>query len=73
MPHVTVTKDENKNGEEYQEALCEASIHAPRHHRVIAALCHSHSAFAGTVRLVKRRFALHWLLWGGGEEVAAWG
>ncbi|CAL1710724.1 unnamed protein product [Somion occarium] len=37
-------------------------IHAPRHHRAIAALCHRFTAFAGTVRLVKRWFASHWLL-----------
>lgn len=38
--------------------------HAPRHHRAIAALCHKFSAFAGTVRLVKRWFSSHWLLGG---------
>ena len=70
MPHITVKKDENKNTKEYQEALGAMEtytgrfIHAPRHHRAIAALCHSHSAFAGTVRLVKRWFASHWLLRG---------
>ncbi|KAI0079174.1 Nrap protein [Panus rudis PR-1116 ss-1] len=37
-------------------------IHAPRHHRAIAALCHRYTAYAGTVRLVKRWFASHWLL-----------
>ncbi|TBU24395.1 Nrap protein [Dichomitus squalens] len=37
-------------------------IHAPRHHRVIAALSHKFAAFAGTVRLTKRWFASHWLL-----------
>ncbi len=76
MPHVAVKTDENKNGKEYQEAL-EAKetymrrfIHAPRHHRAIAALCHSHSAFAGTIRLVKRWFASHWLLRGHISEEA---
>ncbi|THG99128.1 hypothetical protein EW026_g3163 [Hermanssonia centrifuga] len=39
-------------------------IHAPRHHRAIAALSHRFSAFAGTVRLVKRWLASHWLLHG---------
>lgn len=39
-------------------------IHAPRHHRAIAALCHRFTAFAGTVRLVKRWLASHWLLGG---------
>jgi len=37
-------------------------IHAPRHHRAIAALYHQYSAFSGTVRLVKRWLASHWLL-----------
>jgi U3 small nucleolar RNA-associated protein 22 len=39
-------------------------VHAPRHHRAIAALCHRFSAFAGTVRLVKRWLASHWLAHG---------
>ncbi|KDQ55434.1 hypothetical protein JAAARDRAFT_692207 [Jaapia argillacea MUCL 33604] len=39
-------------------------IHGPKHHRVVAALCHKYSAFAGTVRLVKRWLACHWLLRG---------
>lgn len=37
-------------------------IHAPRHHRTIAALAHRFTAFAGTVRLAKRWLASHWLL-----------
>jgi U3 small nucleolar RNA-associated protein 22 len=37
-------------------------IHAPRHHRAIANLCHKYSAYSGTVRLVKRWLAAHWLL-----------
>ncbi len=36
-------------------------IHAPRHHRAIAALSHKFAAFAGTARLTKRWFASHWL------------
>ncbi|PFH49460.1 hypothetical protein AMATHDRAFT_178762 [Amanita thiersii Skay4041] len=70
MPHVTVKKSDSddKNGKEYQEALAakwvytKRFIHAPRHHRAIAGLCHMYSAFAGTVRLVKRWLAAHWLL-----------
>lgn len=46
-------------------------IHAPRHHRAIAALSHRFSAFAGTVRLVKRWLAAHWLLHGHVSEEAA--
>ncbi|KAI0051574.1 Nrap protein [Auriscalpium vulgare] len=37
-------------------------VHAPRHHRVVAALNHRFAAFSGTVRLVKRWLAAHWLL-----------
>jgi U3 small nucleolar RNA-associated protein 22 len=37
-------------------------IAAPRHHRAIAALHHQFTAFGGTVRLVKRWLAAHWLL-----------
>ena len=37
-------------------------IAAPRHHRAIAALHHRFTAFGGTVRLVKRWLAAHWLL-----------
>ena len=37
-------------------------IAAPRHHRAIAALHHWFIAFGGTVRLVKRWLAAHWLL-----------
>ncbi|KAF8634052.1 hypothetical protein AX17_004316 [Amanita inopinata Kibby_2008] len=68
LPHITLKADENKNSREYQEALeaketyTKRFIHAPRHHRAIAVLCHSHSAFSGTVRLVKRWLASHWLL-----------
>jgi U3 small nucleolar RNA-associated protein 22 len=36
-------------------------IHAPRHHRAIAALVHRFGAFGGTVRLVQRWIASHWL------------
>lgn len=37
-------------------------IYKPAHHRAVAALCHQHSAYAGTVRLVKRWLSSHWLL-----------
>lgn len=37
-------------------------IHAPRHHRAIATLSHRYVAYPGTVRLVKRWLASHWLL-----------
>ncbi|CAA7262477.1 unnamed protein product [Cyclocybe aegerita] len=70
LPHVTSKSKDTKKTPEYYEAL-EAKevymrrfIHAPRHHRAIAALSHHYTAFSGTVRLVKRWIASHWLLRG---------
>ncbi|KAF8066902.1 Nrap protein [Lyophyllum atratum] len=67
---------DGKSGKAYREAI-EAKevytrrfLHAPRHHRAIAALCHQYSAFAGVVRLVKRWLAAHWLLHGHISEEA---
>ena len=67
LPHI-ITKAEKKKSAEHYEAL-EAKevymrrfIHAPRHHRAIATLAHHYSAFPGTVRLVKRWLAAHWIL-----------
>jgi len=37
-------------------------IAAPSHHRAISNLCYRYSGFSGTVRLVKRWLASHWLL-----------
>ncbi|THH05718.1 hypothetical protein EW145_g4591 [Phellinidium pouzarii] len=39
-------------------------IHAPKHHRAIANLCHRYPAYAGTARLVKRWLASHWVFEG---------
>ncbi|RDX41283.1 Nrap protein [Lentinus brumalis] len=47
---------------EAKEVYVRRFVHAPRHHRAVAALSHRSAAFAGTVRLVKRWFAAHWLL-----------
>ncbi|OBZ77304.1 Nucleolar protein 6 [Grifola frondosa] len=47
---------------EAREVYTRRFIHAPRHHRAIASLCHRFTAYAGTVRLVKRWLASHWLL-----------
>jgi U3 small nucleolar RNA-associated protein 22 len=76
LPHV-VRKDERKtDGREYRQALeareiyARRFIHGPRHHRAIASLCHRFSAYAGTVRLVKRWLASHWLLHGHVTEEA---
>ncbi|KAG6824776.1 hypothetical protein H0H93_001541, partial [Arthromyces matolae] len=60
--------NDNKDPKQHREALealdlyMRRFIHGPRHHRAVAALCHQYSAFAGTVRLVKRWLAAHWLL-----------
>ena len=68
LPHIVVKNKTNKKSAEYFEALVAKEvylrrfIHAPRHHRAIAALYHHYSAFSGTVRLVKRWLASHWLL-----------
>lgn len=69
LPHVTQKHDDTQGkGKDYREAVAAKElyvrrfIHAPRHHRAIAALCHHYSAYAGTVRLVKRWLASHWLL-----------
>ncbi|KAK7059108.1 U3 snoRNP protein [Paramarasmius palmivorus] len=70
LPHVTVKNKDHKKGKDYHEAVqardvyTRRFIHAPRHHRAIAKLCHHFPAYAGTVRLVKRWFASHWLLHG---------
>jgi U3 small nucleolar RNA-associated protein 22 len=67
---ITSQKPDEGRSRERQEALeartlyTRRFIHAPRHHRAIASLCHRFSAYAGTVRLVKRWLASHWLLHG---------
>ncbi|KAF7977526.1 hypothetical protein HWV62_3290 [Athelia sp. TMB] len=69
-------KPEDLSGEQRQEALdakelySRLFVHAPRHHRAIASLCHRFPSFAGTVRLVKRWLAAHWLLHGCVSEEA---
>ncbi|KZT64811.1 Nrap protein [Daedalea quercina L-15889] len=73
-PHIPkhIKKKMGTEGDPKERALAVAAlevyrrrfIHAPRHHRAVAALCHRFAAFAGTVRLVKRWLAAHWLLGG---------
>lgn len=53
---------EQREAKVAQELYTRRFIHAPRHHRAIANLCHKYSAYSGTVRLVKRWLAAHWLL-----------
>ena len=55
---------------EAKEIYMRRFIHSPRHHRVIAALSHRFTAYASTVRLVKRWLASHWLLGGHVREEA---
>jgi U3 small nucleolar RNA-associated protein 22 len=43
-------------------------LHATRHHRAVATLCHRFAAYSGTVRLVKRWLSSHWLLCDIAEE-----
>ncbi|KAF8996020.1 Nrap protein [Cyathus striatus] len=76
LPHLApqfrqVTKDkEYYDAVEAKEVYTRRFIHAPRHHRAIAALSHHYAAFSGTVRLVKRWLASHWLLHGHISEEA---
>ena len=74
MPHIPAKEEEDSDSKEEaleaKETYTRRFIHAPRHHRAIAALCHSYSAFSGTVRLVKRWLASHWLLGGHVSEEA---
>ena len=79
QPHVPKALRRKITGEEARERQAAALahevytrrfIHGPRHHRAIAALSHRFAAFAGTVRLVKRWFAAHWLLCGHVSEEA---
>ncbi|RDB30862.1 Nucleolar protein 6 [Hypsizygus marmoreus] len=77
-PHLKAQKkaEDAVKGKEYREALearevyTRRFLHAPRHHRAVAALCHRYSAYAGTVRLVKRWLAAHWVLGGHVSEEA---
>jgi U3 small nucleolar RNA-associated protein 22 len=55
---------ERKEAEAAKEAYVRRFVHAPRHHRAIASLSHRFSSFSGTVRLVKRWLAAHWVLYG---------
>ncbi|KAF7375127.1 Mannose-6-phosphate isomerase [Mycena sanguinolenta] len=75
LPHINFPS-EKKKGKEQQEAVdakevyVRRFIHAPRHHRAIAALNHRFVAFSSTVRLVKRWLASHWVLHGHISEEA---
>lgn len=53
---------EQREAKAARELYTRTFIHSPRHHRAIANLCHKYNAYSGTVRLVKRWLAAHWLL-----------
>lgn len=53
---------EQREAKAARELYTRTFVHSPRHHRAIANLCHKYSAYSGTVRLVKRWIAAHWLL-----------
>jgi U3 small nucleolar RNA-associated protein 22 len=75
-PRFPFASHKPKEGRKGQQEVVEARelytwrfIHAPRHHRATAILCHRFTPYTGTVRLVKRWLASHWLLYGHiGEE-----
>ena len=53
---------EKQAGVKAKENYVRQFIAAPSHHRAISNLCHRYPGFSGTVRLVKRWLASHWLL-----------
>jgi U3 small nucleolar RNA-associated protein 22 len=53
---------EKQAGAKAKENYVRQFIAAPSHHRAISNLCHRYPGFSGTVRLVKRWLASHWLL-----------
>jgi U3 small nucleolar RNA-associated protein 22 len=77
-PRFSIASQHNEEGKgrerqearEAMELYTRRFIHAPRHHRAVANLCHRFTAYAGTVRLVKRWLASHWLLHGHVSEEA---
>ncbi|KAF7308582.1 Mannose-6-phosphate isomerase [Mycena chlorophos] len=69
QPHIKRAAEKKKTKEQHQAAAAKEVylrrfVHAPRHHRAIVALHHRFPAYAGTVRLVKRWLASHWVLRG---------
>lgn len=64
MKPVDDNPHERHEAQAAREIYTRRFIHAPRHHRAITSLCHKFVAYAGTVRLVKRWLASHWLLYG---------
>ncbi|KAI9438492.1 Nrap protein [Lactarius indigo] len=61
-PPATLSSHDLENVREARRLYTRRFIAAPWHHRSVAALHHRFVAFGGTVRLVKRWLAAHWLL-----------
>ena len=61
-PPTTHSSHDLENVRVARRLYTQRFIAAPRHHRSVAALHHRFVAFGGTVRLVKRWLAAHWLL-----------
>ncbi|KAF7327497.1 Mannose-6-phosphate isomerase [Mycena kentingensis (nom. inval.)] len=75
LPHINRPAEKKKTKEQHDAAVAKEVylrrfIHAPRHHRAISALHHRFPAYSGTVRLVKRWLAAHWVLHGHVTEEA---
>ncbi|KAJ7220018.1 Nrap protein [Mycena pura] len=75
LPHINRPAEKKKTKEQYEAATAKEVylrrfIHAPRHHRAVAALHHRFTAYSSTVRLVKRWLAAHWVLQGHVAEEA---
>lgn len=60
-PHPQPSKDQ-RMARRALDIYTRNFVHAPRHHRAVASLSHRYVAYPGTVRLVKRWLASHWLL-----------
>ncbi|KAG6335422.1 hypothetical protein ID866_3669 [Astraeus odoratus] len=59
---AATTPREQREARQALETYTRRFLHSPRHHRAVADLAHRYTAYAGTVRLVKRWLAAHWLL-----------
>ncbi|KAF8559467.1 Nrap protein [Imleria badia] len=60
-PNPRPSKDQ-RMGRRALDLYTRRFIHAPRHHRAVGTLSHRYIAYPGTVRLVQRWLASHWLL-----------
>ncbi|KIJ06206.1 hypothetical protein PAXINDRAFT_20590, partial [Paxillus involutus ATCC 200175] len=61
-PSSSPTTKDQREARHALDVYTRRFIHAPRHHRAVTDLSHRYAAYPGTVRLVKRWIASHWLL-----------